>query len=101
MTIAKMAGLHRLNATAQHINRTSLDVNIVCQYQSGGLIFPQDGACIQVIARTHVRSTTVPARKNNPKRKQGARERFKLDEKKADDKKYLERKLQEGKALGL
>ncbi len=43
----------------------------------------------------------MPARKNNPKRKQGARERFKLDEKKANDPKYLERKLQEGKALGL
>lgn len=43
----------------------------------------------------------MPARKNNPKRKQGARERFKLDEKKADDKGYLRRKLEEGKALGL
>lgn len=43
----------------------------------------------------------MPARKNNPSRKEGARQRFKLDEKKAEDKKYLERKLQEGKALGL
>lgn len=43
----------------------------------------------------------MPARKNNPKRQDGARQRFSLDEKKADDKKYLERKLQESKALGL
>lgn len=43
----------------------------------------------------------MPARKNNPKRKEGARQRFKLDEKRLNDKEYLKRKLREGQALGL
>jgi hypothetical protein len=74
---------------------------IVVRQTSGGLIFPQDGAFIQVVSHTHVRSIGMPARKNNPKRKEGARQRFKLDEKKANDKEYLKRKLREGQALGL